>query len=120
MGQRLAGMIEQVASERGWSLREIARRSGLPPATVQKASNPDSPSVPRRETLEALARGLNVPTTMLLTAAIDDYGVTPAVDPDDPSVSLVVHAMQELTPQRRAELASLARAMLDNQRRIEH
>lgn len=116
MSSRLATVIEQAAIERGWSMREVARRAGLPPATVQKIAAASSTTIPRRETLEALAVGLSVPVSILLDAAAEDSGFKVDRDATDPDIQVVLHAMQELPRERREELAALARAMLHTQR----
>lgn len=71
----LARLIEDIAYERGWSLREVARRSDLPAPTVQKIASKTSITVPKRDTLEKLAAGLQVPLTTLLDAAAQDSGL---------------------------------------------
>lgn len=113
----LAQVIEDIAYERGWSLREVARRSDLPPATVQKIAYKGAVTVPRRETLDALAQGLGVPVSLLLDAAAQDSGLK-ALDDDrvDADIRVTIAAMEELPPERRAEIAALARAMLASQR----
>ena len=113
----LATLIEDLAYERGWSLREVARRADLPPATVQKIAHKGSRTVPRRETLEALAQGLGVPASMLLEAAAQDSGLMAQDDGRvDADIRVTIAAMEELPPERRAEIAALAKAMLKSQR----
>lgn len=113
----LADLIDDLATERGWSLREVARRSGLPSATVQKIAGRTAVVVPRRETLEALAYGLSVPVSTLLDAVAKDSGYKPqgAQDVDQPT-AIVVAAMEELPVKRREEIAALAMAMLRSER----
>lgn len=112
-GGHLARLINDLAYERGWSLREVARRCDLPPATVQKVAA--GGVTPKKETLEALAYGLSVPLTTLLEAAAQDSGYV-AYKADGDAVSIVIAGLRELPPLRQSEVAALVRAMLDNQR----
>jgi transcriptional regulator with XRE-family HTH domain len=113
----LASLIEDLAYEKGWSFREVARRSDLPAATVQKIVWRNGITVPRRETLDALARGLGVPVTLLLDAAARDSGLkAQATDGVDADIQVTIAVMEELPPERRAEIAALAKAMLNSHR----
>ena len=114
--KHLAAYISEIADERGWSGREVARRCELPYATVQKIMWDQGTKTPRVETLEALAKGLGVPLTMLMDAAAADTGLRPMTAPDDADIAITMRAMSELPPQRRHEIAALARAMLQTHR----
>lgn len=114
--KHLAALIETIADERGWSGREVARRCGLPYATVQKIMWNEGTKTPRRETLDALAKGLGVPVTMLLDAAAADTGLRKSEIPDDADIAITMRAMSELPSERRREIAALARAMLESVR----
>lgn len=110
--KHLAALIQQIADEKGWSGREVARRCELPYATVQKIMWNEGTKTPRTETLEALAKGLGVPLTMLMDAAAADTGLRPMSVPDDADIAITLRAMNELPADRRREIAALARAML--------
>lgn len=116
-GGYLSQLIDEIAYEKGWSLREVARRCDLPPATVQKIASKGTTTIPRRETLEALAYGLGVPLSQLLDAAAQDSGLASAGVPQDRDIAITVKAMEELPVERRKEIAALAQAMLASQRR---
>lgn len=110
--RNLANLIDAVMQEKGWSGREVARRSNLPYATVQKIMWSQGTKTPRAETLEALARGLGVPLTMLLDAAAADTGLRAMPETDDADIVITMRAMRELPHDRRTEIAALANAML--------
>lgn len=110
--EHLATLINNLSYERGWSLREVARRSNLPPATVQKIAC--GGVSPKKETLEALAYGLSVPVTTLLEAAAQDSGYV-AYKGDD-ALGLAIAGLRELPAERQVEVAALVRAMLDHTR----
>ena len=115
MTAQLATLIQSIATERGWSIREVARRSGLPPATVHKIANPTTKTVPQVETMEALAEGLGIPLMLLLDAAATDSGLkVPNLNVDDPDTAVVIAGMAELSDARRSGVAALVRAMLSN------
>lgn len=116
MTTRLATLIQTTANERGWSMREVARRSGLPPATVHKVANPAASTIPHVDTIEAIADGLGIPAELLLDAAASDRGLKPTqrLNPDDPDTAIVIAGMAELSEERRSEVAALVRAMLSN------
>lgn len=106
----LAQIIKDAAYEKGWSLREVARRSDVPPATVQKiVTEPDI--IPRKETLEKIAYGLSLPVTKLLEAAAAQSGYT-AMRVESDEISMIVAGLQELAPERRQEILSLVQVML--------
>jgi len=110
--EHLAKLINDLSYDNGWSLREVARRSNLPPATVQKIAC--GGVSPKKETLEALARGLSVPVTTLLEAAAQDSGYV-AYKGDD-NLGVVIAGLRELPDHRQKEVAALVRAMLDTDR----
>lgn len=107
----LANFIRDTAAENGWSLRQVARRADLPPATVQKVVSADV--MPRIETLEALARGLGVSKTQLLELAAKSSGYTrQKITTDD--ISVVAAALHDLSPKQVAQVRSLVQSMLDD------
>ena len=58
----LQRLIQQRLRERGWSYREVARRGGLPHSTVHTlAATRNLARPPRPATIDALAKGLDVP-----------------------------------------------------------
>lgn len=111
MPNKLETIIKDTAAENGWSLREVARRSGLPHATVQKICSGDQAGVPRHETLKALAKGLGVSRTLLLEAAAESSGYTQQrVQTKD--LDVVVAALYDLDQDQIRQIKALVQAMI--------
>jgi transcriptional regulator with XRE-family HTH domain len=63
-------LIAERLGERGWSYGEVARRGALPRSTVYTlASTRNLARPPRAATIDALARGLDVPVSEVRAAA---------------------------------------------------
>ena len=61
---------------RGWSYGDVARRGGLPvPPLYTLATTPNLGRPPRPATLEALAKGLDVPVAVVRAAAAESTGM---------------------------------------------
>ncbi len=58
IGARVAARIAQLRKARGWSMRELARRSGLPPESISRAE-----------------RGLNEPSVTSLDKICEGLGI---------------------------------------------
>lgn len=110
----LGELIKNEALEKGWSLRELARRANVPPATVQKITS-ETGIVSRVETLQKIATALGLPTTVLLEAAARDSGYIRSSAPTT-EVDVIVASLKELSPQKQAEVAALVEAMLTTER----
>src|SRR2546429_1146413 len=68
----LQRLIQQRLREQGWSYREVARRGGLPHSTVHTlASTRNLARPPRPATIDALAKGLDVPVSVVRAAAAE-------------------------------------------------
>ena len=66
----LQRLIQQRLRERNWSYGEVARRGGLPRSTVYTlATTRNLVRPPRPVTIDALARGLDVPVSVDSAAA---------------------------------------------------
>src|SRR5689334_11472111 len=73
----LQRLIQQRLRERGWSYGEVARRGGLPRSTVYTlAQTRNLARPPRPATIDALARGLDVPVSAVRAAAAESTGCT--------------------------------------------
>jgi transcriptional regulator with XRE-family HTH domain len=106
----LGTIIKDACAEKGWSLRELARRAKLPAATVQKITSTPG-IVARVDNLQKIARALGLPVTVLLEAAARDsgYTTTPAHTGE---IDVIVASLNELSPQRLHEVQALVEAML--------
>src|SRR5580704_19108814 len=72
----LQRLIQQRLRERGWSYREVARRGGLPHSTVHTlAATRNLARPPRPATIDALAKGLEVPVSVVRAAAAESTGL---------------------------------------------
>lgn len=111
----LTALIQDILDEKGWSQRELARRSDLPPATVQKVLAGPGVTPPKPHTLERLAYGLGVSVAVLSRAAAEDTGyVVNSFTADD--VDIITASLRELPEDRRREIAALVQAMLRTER----
>ena len=72
----LQQLIRQRQAERGWSYGEVARRGGLPRSTVYTlVTTRNLTRPPRPDTIDALARGLDVPVAAVRAAAAESTGL---------------------------------------------
>ena len=115
----LQRLIQQRMRERGWSYGEVARRGGLPRSTVYTlAQTRNLTRPPRPATIDALARGLDVPVSAVRTAAAESTGLhyydeAPAGrdDPGDRERELLIASLDELTPEDRRHVAALVESL---------
>ncbi|HXZ76415.1 MAG TPA: helix-turn-helix transcriptional regulator, partial [Streptosporangiaceae bacterium] len=72
----LQRLIRQRLREQGWSYGEVARRGGMPRSTVYTlATTRNLGRPPRPATIDALARGLDVPVSAVRAAAAEATGL---------------------------------------------
>jgi len=115
----LQRLIQQRLRERGWSYREVARRGGLPHSTVHTlAATRNLARPPRPATIDALAKGLEVPVSAVRAAAAESTGLhyydeAPAgsENPGDPERELLIASIDELTPEDRRHVAALVESL---------
>ncbi len=115
----LQRLIRQRLYERGWSYGDVARRGGLPRSTVYTlATTRNLVRPPRPATIDALARGLDVPVSTVRAAAAESTGMhyydeTPAAPerPGDPDRELLIASIDELTPEDRRHVAALVESL---------
>jgi transcriptional regulator with XRE-family HTH domain len=115
----LQQLIRQRQAERGWSYGELARRGGLPRSTVYTlATTRNLTRPPRPDTIDALARGLDVPVAVVRTAAAGSTGLhyydeVPAErqQSGDREKELLIASIDELTPEDRRHVAALVESL---------
>jgi transcriptional regulator with XRE-family HTH domain len=115
----LQRLIQQRLRERGWSYGEVARRGELPRSTVYTlATTRNLVRPPRPATIDALARGLDVPVSAVRAAAAESAGLhyydePPAGqhDPDDRERELLIASIDELSPDDRRHVAALVESL---------
>jgi transcriptional regulator with XRE-family HTH domain len=115
----LQRLIQQRLRERSWSYGEVARRGGLPRSTVYTlATTRNLTRPPRPATIDALAKGLDVPVSAVRAAAAESTGLhyydqVPAGQehPDDQERELLIASIDELTPGDRRHVAALVESL---------
>jgi len=115
----LQRLIQQRLRERGWSYGEVARRGGLPRSTVYTlATTRNLARPPRPATIDALAKGLDVPVSAVRAAAAESTGLhyydeVPAEreHPGDQERDLLIASIDELTPEDRRHVAALVESL---------
>ena len=115
----LQRLIQQRMCERGWSYGQVARRGGLPRSTVYTlATTRNLARPPRPATIDALAKGLDVPVAAVRAAAAESTGLhyydeIPArrEDPGDQERELLIASIDELTPEDRRHVAALVESL---------
>jgi transcriptional regulator with XRE-family HTH domain len=115
----LQRLIQQRMRERGWSYGEVARRGGLPRSTVYTlAMTRNLGRPPRPATIDALARGLDVPVSAVRVAAAEATGLhyydeplARRLDPGDRERGLLIASIDELTPEDRRHVAALVESL---------
>ena len=115
----LQRLIRQRMRERGWSYGDVARRGGLPRSTVYTlAMTRNLGRPPRPATIDALARGLDLPVSAVRAAAAESTGLHyyDDVPPDpehlgDPERELLIASIDELTPEDRRHVAALVESL---------
>jgi transcriptional regulator with XRE-family HTH domain len=117
----LRRLIHRRMRERNWSYGEVARRGELPRSTVYTlAMTQNLARPPRPSTLNALAKGLDVPVSAVRAAAAESTGMhyydevpVPAdqEEPADPDRELLIASIDELTAEDRRHVAALVESL---------
>ncbi len=115
----LQRLIRQRLRERGWSYGDAARRGGLPRSTVYTlATTRNLARPPRPATIDALAKGLDVPVSAVRAAAAESTGLhyydEPPARRQDPGArerELLIASIDELTPEDRRHVAALVESL---------
>jgi transcriptional regulator with XRE-family HTH domain len=111
----LQRLIQQRLREQGWSYREAARRGGLPHSTIHTlATTRNLGRPPRPDTIDALAKALDVPVSVVRAAAAESTGMhyydqAPAANQGqhDPERELLIASIDDLSPEDRRHVAAL-------------
>src|SRR5690242_4173837 len=115
----LQQLIRQRLAERSWSYGDVARRGELPRSTVYTlATTRNLARPPRPATIDALAKGLDVPVASVRAAAAESTGLhyydqVPAGQehPGDQERELLIASIDELTPEDRRHVAALVESL---------
>jgi transcriptional regulator with XRE-family HTH domain len=115
----LQRLIQERLRERGWSYGEVARRGGLPRSTVYTlATTRNLVRPPRPATIDALAKGLDVPVSAVRSAAAastglhyyDEAGSTQR-QASDQERDLLIASIDELSPEDRQHVVALVESL---------
>ncbi|AYN56852.1 immunity repressor [Arthrobacter phage Andrew] len=111
----LAELIRQHQDKTGDSYAVIARRAGLSKAKIGQLANVDQPHMPRIDTIEKVAAGLQLPLRVVQQAAMASAGITPDDYDTEQRVDLIVAKLRELPPDQLDTAARLIEALLAGQ-----
>jgi transcriptional regulator with XRE-family HTH domain len=115
----LQRLIRERLRERGWSYGEAARRGALPRSTVYTlATTRNLARPPRPATIDALAKGLDVPVSKVRAAAAEstglhyyDQGPGEQGHTGDRDTELLIRRIGELSPDDRRHVAALVQSL---------
>jgi transcriptional regulator with XRE-family HTH domain len=115
----LQRLIQQCLRERKLSYGDVARRGGLPRSTVYTlATTRNLVRPPRPATIDALAKGLDVPVSMVRAAAAESTGLhyydEPPAErrrPGDQERDLLMASIDELSAEDRRHVAALVESL---------
>lgn len=108
----LQQLIQERMLERGWSYGAVARRGGLPRSTVHHLASTASPvRPPHPATLDGLARGLELPISVVRGAAAEAAGLKVGTVSVDPETAVLIAGLEELTADDRRHVAALVESL---------
>ena len=124
----LQRLIHQRLRDRGWSYGAVARRAGLPRSTVYTlATTRNLVRPPRPATIDALAKGLDAPVSVVRIAAAEStglhyYGQASAEQQslDDRERELLIASIDELSPDDRRHVAALVESLRNRASSLAH
>ena len=111
----LSQLIQDRRAELRFSLADVAKRGGLPKSTVHKlATQERMVQAPHPETLDRLARGLDLPPATVRSAASEAAGLTKTITEveTDKGLRVLIGSIEALTPEQRAQVAALVNVMV--------
>jgi hypothetical protein len=117
----LQRLIRQRLDEQGWSYGDVAKRGGVPRSTVYTlATTRNLARPPRPATLNGLAWGLDLPVSVVRSAAAESTGLHYYDDEpgpggpesaSDPERDLLIASIDELTADDRRHVAALVESL---------
>src|SRR5271166_3936950 len=124
----LQRLIQQRLRERGWSYGEVAKRGGMPRSTLYTlATTRNLGRPPRPATIDALAKGLDVPVSAVRAAAAESTGMHyydssaegagagsgsgAGAGSGDQERELLIASIDELSPEDRRHVAALVESL---------
>lgn len=111
----LATLIRDRMNEKGWSTYDVERRGGPPARTVGHliSVQEQKRALPRMATIQALAKGLDLPLARVQQAALGSikYGITDFTPTED--IGMVVAAMRDLSASQQRHVADVVLRMVE-------
>jgi transcriptional regulator with XRE-family HTH domain len=114
----LQRLIQQRLKEGKLSYGDVARRGGLPRSTVYTlATTRNLVRPPRPATIDALAKGLDVPVSVVRAAAAESTGLhyydeaPSGQQPGDQERDLLIASIDELSPEDRRHVSALVESL---------
>ena len=110
----LRELVDRRLRERGWSYAEVARRGALPRSTVHHLATTELVRrMPQPATLEALARGLELPLDLVRDAAASAAGIQVYRElGQDPDVAMLIASLERLSPEDRRHVTALVESLV--------
>lgn len=109
----LQQLIATRRAEKDWTYQDIATRGNMSKATVYKLATKELEGLPRRKTLESLAKGLGLPARVVREAAVKATRMTTYTEDMSEWEQVIVGHSRELSDDQRRQVMSLVEAMLD-------
>ncbi len=115
MPNALQRLIADRREEKGWSYADLARRGGMSKATVYKLASKSLDGLPRRNTIEALAKGLGLPERVVRDAAVQAARMGTYEEDLSSWEQVIIGHSRELSPEQRHQVMILVEAMLGDE-----
>lgn len=111
----LALLVRTRMDERRWSSYDVERHGGPPASTVLRIADPKISwrQPPRQDTLERLAKALELPLARVQQAAIEAVGYRVGARSTSDHIALVVAAMQDLPADKQRRIADMVLNMVE-------
>lgn len=105
--------IRREVASRGWTYAELARRTRLPRSSVHKLATHRLRRTPEPRTLEALARGLDVPVAEIQARAAESLGFALTIENGPgPDASVITASIERLSAEDRRHVLALVASLL--------
>lgn len=108
----LAELIRQHQDKTGESYSTIAKRAGLSKAKIGQLASTTQPHMPRIDTIEKIAAGLNMPVRVVQQAAMASAGIVPESYDSEQQIDLIVSYLRELDPAQLSMASRLIRSLV--------
>lgn len=107
----LARLIHNHQDRTGESYSMIAKRAGLSKAKIGQLANTEQTHMPRMDTLEKIAKGLQLPLRIVQQAALASAGIAPDTYDNEQQIDFLVSILRELSPEDLDTATTLVQAL---------